>query len=834
MRKKILILMTILLSVACTIGFTGVKKVLANTSVETDVFLPSGYVEYYELSCPQSVYSSGDKMLITEFNPLDSGSANDLLYYDGSEYKVFNGEVKNATYAKIYEHYLILLMRSRLFYIDLNSTEKQVEDMNVTVATSFDISGNNLVGNDSSYVNLYTLADEGTKPVATFVKRLDIPNTTVTAYTESGNIIYYVNQSLECYEGATSSSFTINKNIESINYMVEKGGYIYYTSATGVYKIACSQNAQSILLIGVTEGANDLGYLSAPSGIAFKNGNVLVGDSKLNAVQEIDVSTGKFTSFAITTEATADYRLTKSAEKLIKSENYLYAIDKVSLINSDIKRIVKISVSGDRTYKKIDLTDFYEDYLDFKIENYACSDDKVFLSFSYSVLEGIDKKQAFTSALYEQVDEGAFITLKEYELNGNKVKFEKPTTAVNYLDGIFSYTQTFTDILGSAIEYVSVQKILLPTTENELTETQIVKITGDNDIKGKAKFLSADIFGNTYVVHNDDGRYYLAKYYNKKIRNSLELDFTPKSLEVDFNGNAYILTDDSKIKKIAFNGGVASVKEFAVKNDLGFEINSICLDYTATTCYMLGGACIFKNADNTLDIESLSKICADGVNKDEIISDLKFIKLSEDAKLFKVSIDSFVDVGGSNYFDSVTPISSPNLKKVYLVISEVGTDYYLISYSDKFVALVKKSAIEADESLIESANYDSYSITDKVLVEDKLVTNFVNVYSKPILDKNYLISSLNREDELKTVKYVTYNSKNYTLVEKDVVVIGYVQSGYLQDELTYDITSSTEKIAVIDNDGKTRVKYALVILILTFAITITMILVENKLLSKRN
>ena len=57
----------------------------------------------------------------------------------------------------------------------------------------------------------------------------------------------------------------------------------------------------------------------------------------MNTVQEVDVTNCKFTTFAITTESTADYRLTKNASHLELSDNYVYALDNAETITESEK-----------------------------------------------------------------------------------------------------------------------------------------------------------------------------------------------------------------------------------------------------------------------------------------------------------------------------------------------------------------------------------------------------------------------------------------------------------------------------------------------------------------
>ena len=206
-------------------------------------------------------------------------------------------------------------------------------------------------------------------------------------------------------------------------------------------------------------------------------------------------------------------------------------------------------------------------------------------------------------------------------------------------------------------------------------------------------------------------------------------------------------------------------------------------------------------------------------------------------------LGDYVTSDNDVYFKHITPISNLNTSKVYAVIADLSDEYYLVSYSSKTVALVRKSSInndfsqKADATIIDSSRYSEYgiSITDDNY-KSFIISNDASVFSKPIFDENYKINSLKKGEEVYAIKTIKFNGKSITLIAKEPnkSPIGYVVSGYLIDEIIASPTLNEPTQTIIGGGAEKRIVTTLMILLISFTITFALIVIENKLLFKKD
>ena len=502
MKKFSIIALSVISTLTFVLGFIFVSKNNAIASeiakTETEMFLPSSPIEFYDLNSPIAVsYSNDGYLIISEhYENADTGyTYNRITVYNPNteSYTVIPSHNTLSSISQIekYGNYLYYVSESQIYYIpisNLTATPNTVKDSSglpVIVANYFSFKDGKVVTNTNNTAVIYEITENENGP--TFNKLYDFKTFAKAGFfAENGDIYLLDNGTLKYFRSSDKTNVTlttINKDVISI---LDVGNYVWFTAIDGLYKIEKKENSEIELVIPITEGATTLGALLSPKGITIKDGNILIADSSLDCIQEIDTSTGKFTPFAITTESTADYRLTRDAESIILSENYVYALDNASFKSGDEKqqkRIVKVSKNKETyPYRKIDLTDLYVERPDLEIKFFTASDTHVMIYDGDFV------------SLYKQSNSSPITLEKVIEYQSASV------TALNYLDGSFYYTDT--SIKNYSYDVVNVHKITLPSENNELEEITTELLTNDqNEIKGVAVDFTIDIFGNIIIAY---------------------------------------------------------------------------------------------------------------------------------------------------------------------------------------------------------------------------------------------------------------------------------------------------------------------------------------------
>ncbi len=842
---KILSFLFLISLTAVCVSFN-TNSVLASqkTILETEFFLPSSPLEFYELNSPVAISMSSDGyMIISEFYKNEEDQTknfNRLSIFDPTTQKyvvingkgILNGEstIFGITQIEKYGDYVFYLSGNDVYYIPTTNLHAKPQKTGVIASNFFSIKNDILIANTSNGIKSYTVDLSGETPVFTQTSiEIEVEMTSLGFLSNDKYVYYYTDPYLYRYSTQNSTSYLVAE-IKNINYCVEIGEYIYYTAmGEGLSKVKKDGTEEPKLVIPADKNSNALGTFNTPQGLTVKNDNLLVCDAKLNCIQEIDTKTDDFTHFAITTESTADFRLTNNTTITSLSENYIFAVDNAIAPTENqtaMKRIVRVALDKNcpTPYKKIDLTSLYLENENFEIKLLTASDTHVL------IYDGTNL------TLYKQV-ESEIITLEPIKTIQNA-----SVTSLAYLDGVFYYTDTANNL---NYNFVNVYKWILPTDDNELTEiAEESLINGNIEIKGEAKNITVDIFGNVYILYKaENGTNNLTRLYSNTLTQPIEIPSEVITIQSDFDGNVYILSTNNNIYKYTIQNGTYTKLDYELSTYKDTIVKDMALNYTQETCYFLADASICKTADNVLDIKSLSKINADNFKANEILSNVTFVSINESAKLFKVSLSDCIEENGHYYFNNITPISNPNTSRVYAVIADLSQEYYLVSYSPKIVALVRKTSVnnsfleKADATIIDENLYANYGIT---VTDDGyknyVISNDVTTFAKPIFDENYKLSLIEKGTQVYAVKTVIFNEKSMTLIatEENGEAIGYVVSGYLCDGIISTTTQKSNTQTLLGGNAEKRILTTSMILLIALTITLSLIFIESKLLFNKD
>ncbi len=840
MKCKILKTLLVSLVLSLFAGLFGINfnTVYANNQNElkTKFYLPSSPIEFYDLTSPVAITYLNGNYAFSEYYDDKENNENDvnsLIVYNATT-KTYTkikdtNSIVNISCIALYENFLFYVSRSEIYYVDITDLSKTPVNTGIYAATYISINGNAIITNTSSSINVYELATVNNEPTLTF--RYSILAESFIGYIDDGKNIYYQNANgFYYYSIDTSTIYEIfkgeNKSAISLTGVNNK---LYYTTTDGLYELEKGENITPKLILVVNSNASLLGSIKTPQGVTSKDGKLLIADNSLNCVQEFSLETNSFTNFAITTESTANYRLTSDASSIFLSENYLYALDKTTLDNSqNAKRLLKKSIDNESEYTRIDLSFLYENNPDYNIVDFACSNDHILLYDGTNL------------TLYKQAETGleSVYTIKN-----------EAVTSVNYLDGNFYYTHTAKSV-ELTHDYTKIYQITLPNETNNLTEITSQQLTISEEVKGVVAKMTVDVFGNIYLLYKDSveaTQYKLARFYANTLNSQMILDFgdtvNPLSINCDFAGNVYVLLDNNTVNKYVLDNETELYvkQQFDINLAGGTTVKDFCLSYKSDSVYYLSNACILKNDDNLLNVSNLNLISAENVNEKAISSNVSFLTIKKNAKIFKIQLNDYKTIDGKKYFNNIVPITELNTSKCYPIIAEIDSDYYLVSYTDNIVALVRKTSVSsehnsgADATIIDKQNYASYGISETTFnSESQVITNTDYLFAKPICNQNYQLNSIEKGTTVYKIKEYSFNNRKFTLVSlsENGEPYGYIPSGYLTNSIEYKNEAYTEQTLTIGVNSKKTVLDALMIILIAFTITATALFIEYKLLFK--
>lgn len=821
--KTLAILITICIcSTLMAFASGGIFARADEDKVELEAFLPSSNLQLYDLKSPLSLsYSQNGFMVITEhIGNADGTSEFDRVSVYNPSTERFTAipshpTIYNVTHAQEWKGYVFYLSSSTLYSVPADNLGASPIDTGITSSNFFMIKGNYLLTNTNNTIEIYTVVK--TQGAPKFSKLSSHNFTTKNAFISNENNVYYLFAGkLYCFDTASSTSYVVTNLYFDVNYMTEMGDYIYLTSIDGVFKVEKGKNKQPILVVETDENASELGSFIDPQGATVMGDMILIADPILECVQAI-TENGEFTDFAITTESTADYRLTNNASILSVSENYTYVLDDGSQDENgnSYKRIVKTAIdkTAEKRYTSISLKPLYHEGKNFEVKLLACSDDHI--------------------AIYQDK------SLDLYEIIGSELKKvytieSDSVTSLCYLDGEFYYTDYALYNFGYNV--ININKITIPSEDNGLYTITKEKINESTIIRGVCHNVCVDVFGNVYMAVSDTIETRptkLIKYANGTAQQTHNLTIRFNSLRVDFEGNVYGLTNSNTVYKFDYNLNSTPIRfEF----DTTLPIKDIEINYRSNSCYVLSNACILKSKGDAMEIESITGVGTD-FKVDTVLTDLssRFATIDKNAKLFKVTIGDYNEDGS---FKSVTSIRNPSADKVYFIVAELN-NYYLVSYSAKFTALVRKTSISYAPNLkynlaiINESYYDQFNI--KIVDDGKKqlkLTNNTAVFSRPIFDNAYSLNEVSKGQTVYAHKTITFNGKSMTLISftEDGKTEGYVLSGYLNEKIASGVTMSSGTDSVVTSDGKKHFNNVLMIGVIALTITLIALFIEKKLL----
>lgn len=786
--KKITALAAIILC-AFALVFGAAKTVKADEQeteniVNTEIFLPTTYLQYYKLENPYAIcrqaYKGKELVAISHKGAI-------VVYYDEKFYKRDISELSSeqgVPSLQLYkEEYLLFSAQSKLYSIfvgDLESGEelsyKTVKCNGETVsANDFSVCGDKVAVITSNTLDFYAIISDASGIALVKENGLNMNGLNSVLLSKNGSTYFAKDDdNIYVYDGENPQklvSATVVRSIAESGDIDDKT--LYYSCLGGVYSVDLkSEQKESVPVKEVspkTDPDKDLGKLWDPQGICLTGKGIWVVDGEICAVQEIDLSKKEFTDFAITTNSRAVNRLSMNAKGITVDDGNIYALDE--------NRIVVVeNAYGDkdeRTYRRINL-DVFPD-------KFAVGDGFVTYSAGRKVYLG----------KIPQPEEGqAEITLEEIPL----IKGETDSDVVVdicYKDGAFF---VLSNVLDNQKTYPIIYKIDLSAENKTLGAFYNKKITEE-----KANRIAVDVFGSVYVsVTDPSGTKYSFYTVTPEKATKILTDYTPDGeiikMQTDFDGKLYLLAADGKVTclDVAENGSYAEKFVKSIKKSPNLENSgvgnpvSFAMDENSDKAYFIFGGLILSSSEKTdLNIATVNTISVPGGFTYAFDLSGSFGTLRENSKLF--SVDP-ADISGE-YFSYQSYFTQTQ-----------ADDYAFIRISDRFSLAIKRGV----SAIVRNSDITGQFAADEISGEYYSLVAF-KTYSLPVLEETYYAElSVDAKQKISVAGEVEFNGVKFVAVCKDNVY-GYIPYSFLTERISKAQNEKTIKTAYVYARGGVEV-----------------------------
>ena len=748
-KRNILILLSALLvlSSACFALSFNASAYADDVSPTAELFLPSTDMEYKELADPIDVYSDDKVTAIAQNNQQL------LVYQNGTYAEPITSFTAIKQVKKLDDQTLLVSDNGTIYTLSLTDFSKEIlydasEIPALIGGNNFDLNNDYLVSAYSG--TAYVYARDGLKftPMGTFALNANYP----VALNDDG-LIFYVRTDSYLYCLSVRDLVNYTKIAEvAPSKMIANNDFVYYAFDNKISQIAISNNQKTELPVDAMP-EYDLGNLISPSGLTFKNDNLFITDSTLNAVQEFKIENDKliFTGFAIASGKTAYNRVSKNALDVEKYGNTVAVLDEYKLTVYSPVSANKYARENYKNYIKNDFAPL--------LQHYALGNGKILYSTTDSILQIVD--------LNDDTQTSTQISL--------------PISVV-LIDDVCYQSGYF-----YVLVHTNTSSIVYRINENgeQYQTIEIVNFYDDNTYRA----VTVDVFGNVYLA-DTTGKIVLCEKDNSFANLTLGTLSDVIKLETDLGGNLYVLTTSGLS---LYDGSSFTAINVTPVTD-GDQIKSFTMNFDKSEVYLL-----FKDKEYVCECDTLGNYALDKATAsqtDYVISD----KNTQLNKLQSATVKAGANVysvtrNGINF--DFNGIISPETE--YAVICEVklSDDLILSALAGaEGVVLVNNKELTLNAPLTATAP------------ETAFVTTNASLYYFPILTENgeYALTDgetvrINKSTMITPTAKLTFLDKEFyfaSVTVSDTVYSGYIPVSFTVEVLSEDFTWNEYKIEKIN------------------------------------
>lgn len=622
--------------VLSVVSFFGAGAVAFARSVETEIMLPSSYVEYFDLNCPVDIAFGNGRFAILE-NDERAPVNNRLILNDGEKYVVYDLSAYDATEIRFYGDHILFLSNSRIYAFDCET--QTASDTGMVAATSFSINGNTVLTNTSSGLDVYAASLVGGAPVFTLSYSVSLqysPETVVL--TEENTAYYFFNKAIYGYDLTSKQSVYGTAFAGDARYSVYSGGYVYFSVSGGIYRFDAGFNLSQV---NQTPASN-------VQGLAIKDGKLYACYKDQKAVNEVAIGSlnsfvDNFTLFAITYDGNRVNRINKTVTRADYADGKFFALDGSKLKRADFQaeKYAEFELAG-----LIDNASVVSDF---------ATDGKTALFCE--TLPGGDTKLHLVKLVENGVTEIADFT-----------EFTS-VTAIEFYENDYYFVNNKTNVSRQYAEVIR----LYQNGDNYESETVFSP-------EGTGWALEIDIFGEIYVSAFLEGEYFIASSERDRLTDTLQ---EAKSIFVDFDGNVYYIMDDGVIYRFDGENTDSYSPVLWANAPQDATLNSISPTGDGSF-YLLYNGFVLKTASD-MGVSTPNNVSVPENFEIEYKDDIEIVSLKENGKLFSVSLldldgEYFEYLGYKTYSPDKNLVVVGEFSKYSVLADDKGT--YLARTSD--------------------------------------------------------------------------------------------------------------------------------------------------------
>lgn len=776
---------------------TRISRAEKTDVVDTEIFLPTTYLQYYKLESPYAICREtvDDK----EFVAISHKGAI-VVYTDGTFKSIdisalLPDAVQGVPSLQLFGDYLLFSAQLKLYAVNVKAvydSSKPVAletvaatDEPVVVCNDFSVQGNVLAVTTNTDVLHYDVsADENGLILSRRSEKISVNNPSAVMLSKNGRTYFYDKDRKQISEsdGSTIRKIVDANGVNAIAESPDDDGKIYYSCPEGIFSADVTLLSPAVETIVATSYAvtedKDLGSIWKPQGLCVTGKGIWVVDSDVNAVQEIDLKQKNdgsygFTDFAITTNSRAVNRLSENASEITAYDDVVYALDE--------NRIVVIENADDdaesRKYHRLTLSD---SPIRFAVGSAQTSEKTTYLAYAYS-----GGKRLKLGVIAQNSDDENIYDFTEIPVSGFEQSGDGAIVDVCFSNGAFYVLKNSSpDADGGVYPIVYELDVTRQTAEFK----ELYRI----DDKCTAKRIAADVFDTVYLAatNETDGEYVFYACSNGGVKKLCSLSTVGTDilkLQVDFDGKLYVLSSGGVIIRLDGEDSYsqtlrATIVKSANLSDIGSP-RSMCLNEQSRSAYFIFGGLILRSSDaEQLGVATLDTIPVPDDFTITFDTETQFGSPVDGAKLFEINVNLL----DGKYFD-------------YIEMTEYQGEYEyaFIPLNDKFLLAIRHglAAVMRASDVKEVRYYKPASATYYA------VTNFT-AYSMPILTTPYATEiSLSAKSPVTVVGTLNFNGDEYFVIEHEGRK-AYIPTSFLTDKLSKNTVCDTYKGGYVYNkDG---------------------------------
>lgn len=748
-KNKVFILLLIFLTSIAGLIFVNSPAFAYANSKDVERFLPNDNLEYKALEAPIDVYSDDAVTAIA------GGNQKLTVYYNG-KYTEISEFAAIKQVKKFNDKTLLVSDYGNIYTISLDEDFAKTE-LPEMGGNYFDVNKEYLIAAYSGTARVYKINSGKFNFLSSFSLDADKP----VAINEKNEIFFYNSNGICKLLANKTSEKPVVLTTDAPSKMIADNNFIYYLieNQTYVTKLNVSTLEKTNLIVSDIDKDYQLGNLLSPSGISFRNSNLLITDTELNAVQEFKIEDESlvFTGFAVTSGKTAFNRSSKNAVAIEYYDNRVAILDENKLL---------VAKNESENYNRENFKNYLKGNKD-DVKTFggtmpnsmALGKNSVLLSFNHEKNNGYLKILDLTND-----------TLSENIGVSNCIIQE-----VTYQSGYYY-------VLLVRLEGVTHKETLvykLSETDRELTETAFT--TNFN-----ATGMTVDVFGNVYL-NNSSGEIRLfnkdAGFKDTKVGSLSGI----KKTATDLGGTLFALTNNG-LKYLEKNS-FRSIPD--LEPESGDTIKSFAMSFEDKSVFLL-----FNNKEYVCSTDTLTNLALSEVT----VSNDEFVTTASSTNKDDLKVALVKD--GANIYSVLKEKESNRL--IYDKLSKKQKEYAHICDVKMSDTLTLCVLAGQDEIVLVNKNELTFSAPTENLSVPKtaFVTTDVNAYYIPII-----LKETQKETDFEEISFALTDGEKTIRLIKGTQISPISKIAFLTREQGDEILDITYYFASFTLNGKTHSGY---------------------------